>query len=296
MIILNEKKYAARLIENGAFENKPYNDLQIIARYLYHVDGYRKKRIEKYLLTFLDDHYPAYKANKFDWASTVEKIASKAGKYPLIEIESIDITQSELDKIDAIEHSRHRRVAFTMLCLAKLGNMRNENNNGWVNTELRDIFNLARVSVTIVQQDLIIGDLGILGLLEFPKQNGNLSSRVTFIDNYGKPVINVTEIDFKELGYVYMKYCGENIIRCENCGVLTRGGKTHRKKYCSSCSGSNDSSKGQHSTTKIIKCIDCGIDFEVSSYNTKALRCADCQHKHRLQSKRLQMQKYRANI
>lgn len=290
MIVLNEKKYAERIFESGTFEGKPYYDLQIMARYLYYVNGYRKKRIEKKLLSFLNDNYIPYRTNKLDWADTVESIAAKAGKYPLSEIDSVSITQSELDSISKLESPKHQRVAFTLLCIAKFGNMKNAKNNGWVNTELKEIFKIARVSATIVQQDYIIGDLGIAGLLEFPKQNGNLSSRVTFINDNSPIVLDVPEIDFMELSYAYRKYCGENIIRCKNCGILTPGGKTKRKKYCNNCSANTIME------VKTITCVDCGIKFETNSKNNRTCRCVTCQEKYRKEYYKNAKRKQRTSV
>ena len=287
MIILNEKKYAEKIFESGLFEGKPYYDLQVMARYLYYVNGYRKKRIEKSLLNFLNDHYPPYRTNKLDWADTVESIATKAGKYPLSEIDAVYITQSELDSIANLESQRHQRVAFAMLCIAKYGNMKNVKNNGWVNTEPKEIFKTARVSATIVQQDYIIGDLGIVGLLEFPKQNGNLSSRVTFIDDASPVVLEVVEIDFQELGYVYRKYCGENIIRCKNCGIYIKGSKDNKIKYCANCSGY----KKKDSIIK--KCVDCGNEFEIGA-RSRRIRCLSCYDAERRRIEREKKRKQRS--
>jgi DNA-directed RNA polymerase subunit RPC12/RpoP len=108
-----------------------------------------------------------------------------------------------------------------------------------------------------------------MGLLEFPKRNDNLSMRVTFLDIDSPEEIFIS--DFRELGYEYLKYQGENFIRCAECGILTRGSKKNNKKYCKNCSGYIPK------VTKSIVCVDCGQEFSTSAYNTKTKRCKECQ-------------------
>ena len=47
--------------------------------------------------------------------------------------------------------------------------------------------------------------------------------RITFMDDESEKIIFVD--DWRELGYYYRRYKGENIIRCAKCGKLERGNK-----------------------------------------------------------------------
>lgn len=268
MIILNEKEFAESCINNGQIVGKPFTTLSILAKYYYHL-GYRKKRITSLLIDFMVQNYPRYENNNPDWNSNIERIANNAGKYTLYEIDGVWITQSEIDTITNIHNKVLERLIFTFLCLAKLGNIKNEQNNGWVNVCDKEIFALARITCNLQDRDVKIGKLRKLGLLELPKRNDNLSCRVTFIDDESKKVFQVC--DFRELGYEYLKYKGENYIRCNECGILTKGNKNNTKKYCSSCV--------QYSPqeTKKIKCVDCGYEFQVDAKNNRTCRCISCQ-------------------
>lgn len=42
---------------------------------------------------------------------------------------------------------KYQKLLFTMLCYAKLYNLISENNNGWINADIKEIFRVARVSV-----------------------------------------------------------------------------------------------------------------------------------------------------
>lgn len=284
MIILNEREYAEKWLSSEQIEEQPYVVLSILAKYFY-AQGYKKKRISEMLFDFLCKHFTVVK--RLQWEDTCDQLAAKADKYPLYEFDGVWITQAELDKIATAESDKERRLLFTMLCLAKLGNLKRAKNNGWVNTETKELFKMARIDCRVYQRFYMIGKLGDQGFLEFPKQNGNLANRVTFIDDESEKVLHVT--DFRELGYEYMKYCGDDIIRCRECGMLTRGNKNGTKQYCSKCAGYTPID------TKTITCIDCGKAFDVSARNHKTERCDECQAKHRNEYQKKLMQKRRAN-
>lgn len=285
------------MLEQNGLEDNPHQAISILAKYFYHHCGYRKKKIIRHLTSFLEKNYPRYKIQKQSWAATIEKIANKAGKYPLYEVDEILITQAELDTIDTAENhpaianldrvtiNNIKRLSFTMLCLAKLGTAKSEKTNGWVNTRTRDLLQLSRINCSQKQGSFLISHMNAAGLLEFAKKNTNLSRRVTFINNNSKPVLLIS--DFRELGYAYLKYLGENIIECAQCGILIRGTANHSRRYCNECNGSKPM------ISKKIKCVDCGVIFTVPSKNNKTDRCPNCQNDRDRENARLRKQKQR---
>lgn len=164
-----------------------------------------------------------------------------------------------------------------MLCIAKLGAEKNPKSNGWVNTEIKELLQLSRISCTQKQGSFLISYLNAAGLLEFAKKNTNLSRRVTFIDDSSEKVLPIS--DFRELGYAYLKYRGENIIKCGQCGILIRGNANHSRRYCNNCNGT------KLMVDKKIACIDCGVVFTVSAKDNMTTRCATCYDKHRKERK-----------
>lgn len=284
MIILNERIFAEDCLRNGQIIGKPLSTLSILAKYYYSL-GYRKKKITSLLIEFLKKNYPRYNDNKLDWNANIERLAANAGKYILHEIDGVWITQTEIDTITNIHSKVLERLMFTFLCLAKLANIKNPQNNSWVNVNDKEIFSLARISCKVQDRDIRIGKLNELGLLEFPKRNDNLSCRVTFVDDESDKVLKVS--DFRELGYEYLKYNGENYINCADCGILTKGNKAGTKRYCSSCA------RYIPQGIKTIQCEDCGCKFEVPSLNNKTKRCPMCQSRHRKNYQRYVMRKRR---
>lgn len=284
MIVLNEREYAENCLQNGITNDNLYFTLSILARYYYHHLGYRKKRIAKLLLEFLGEHYPKYELNKYAWQTSVEKLAARAGKYPLFEIAGVNITKLELETIENIHNKVLERLAFTMLCLAKFGNAKSDKNDNWVNLDSKEIFKLARISCKAEERETKIGQLYQMGLLEFSRRNDNTNCQVTFVNDDSENILFIS--DSRELGYEYLAYKGDNFIRCADCGILTRGNKNGTKRYCKNCSGYTPQEM------KTVVCVDCGKEFVVSSLNSKSNRCDECRNKHEKEMKSLRNKRY----
>lgn len=277
MIILNEKSYAKKCLESGIIGDKPLFTLSVLAKYYYWCFGYSKNKIISLLFDFLSKYYPKYELNKSNWQAIIEEIAKKASSIRLFEISGIKVTKAEMKTIFGLKNKVLERLAFTMLCIAKLNNIKNPKNNGWVNADSKDIFNYARISCRSDEREIKMGQLWRKGLLEFSKRNDNLNCRVTFINDDSEEVLFVS--DFRELGYEYLLYKGENFIRCESCGILTRGNKARTKKHCNCCD------KYKPKGYKTVVCVDCGKGFKVNAKDNQTCRCKDCYIKYRKEYK-----------
>ena len=269
MRILNECKYAEKCLSDGSVGDNLFETLSILARYFYHKKGYKQKDIESALISFVEDHYVGYTKKRTYINGFIEKISKSAKNGTLQEIDGLWVTQKELDTIRGIGDSSTERLVFAMLCHAKLNIARNPNSNGWVNDHMKEIFATARISAKDEDRANMIRNLRTLGLIEKGKKGKIGNYRVAFVDKDGQNELFID--DFRELGYEYLKYCGQNFIRCAECGVLTRGNKAGTKRYCSSCVAYTPM------ITKKVTCVDCGEEFEVNSKNNKSKRCFFCQ-------------------
>ena len=231
-VVLNEVKQAEHIIENGEVGNKPTSTLFLLGKYYRVKENLDKEQTFNKLNEFMERNYKNY--NSALWEDIVEDISKKANKYSLREIDSLCITQDELDKISEIDNLKYQKLLFTMLCYAKLYNCISENNNGWINADIKEIFRVARVSVKYRNDKfLYLNDLEKTGLISFSNKNDNLNIRVNFVDMDGKKVFNIS--DFRELGYEYLNYIGNcKFIRCVECGRLIK--KTNNRcLYCTKC-------------------------------------------------------------
>lgn len=228
-IILNERDYAEYALKNNYLSHKPTETLSRVAKY-YYSEGFSKKDIHIKLEDFLLQCDPNTAIVK--WQDTIDRQIKEAEKYPLVEIDGIPITKAELDICNKLEKKQSRRLMFALICLAKLSNIINTKNNNWVNRPDKEIFKLANIVTPIKRQSLMLNDLRELGLIKFSKKVDNININVTCINNDSDPILYIS--DFRNLGYQYLKYCGEPYFECQSCGItIKRANNCH--KYCTDC-------------------------------------------------------------
>lgn len=231
-VVLNETKQTEYIIENGEAGNKPTSTLFLLGKYYRKKKELTKEQTFEKLNDFMKENYKNY--NPALWEDIIEDISKKANKYNLREIPYIEITQNELNKISELCSEKYEKLLFTMLCYAKLYNSISENNNGWVNTDIKEIYRVARVTVKHREDKfLYLNDIEKTGLISFSNKNDNLNLKINFIDTSSNVVLLID--DFRELGYEYLNYLGKgNFIRCTVCNKLIR--KTNNKcLYCKEC-------------------------------------------------------------
>lgn len=228
-IVLNERECAIEALQRCVLDTKPLETLGRIAKY-YRSEGYKKSEIHSMLESFMlkCDHT----INIIKWQDAIDRQIKNAEKYPLIEIDGIPITKKELGVCDSLTGKQMKRLMFTLICIAKFCNAVIDKNNNWVNRPDKEIFKLANVIVPIKRQSLMLNDLREAGLIRFSRKVDNININVSCIDNVSDPALIIT--DYRNLGYQYMRYCGEPYFECASCGIVIKyTGKKH--KYCSDC-------------------------------------------------------------
>lgn len=246
-IVLNEYEWAERMISGRRLGNKPGETLLRVAKY-YLENGYSKRETRRLLDQFLMQCDPD--ASLVHWANTLDKIVKNASRYPLVQIDSVRVTDAELQKIETLNSKRLRRLAFTMLCVVKYWNAVSPNNNNWLNTPDKEVFQMANINVSSEQHDLMYGELLEAGFIRLSKKIDNLNVQIIFLEETESDD-GITIRDFRNIGYQYMRFCGEPFYECENCGIVVRrksstvvrdprkncraniGGRA--PKYCPSC-------------------------------------------------------------
>lgn len=235
-VVLNEVKQVEHIIEKGEVGNKPASTLFLLGKYYRQKENLNKEQTFNKLNEFMQQNYKNY--NSALWEDIIEDISKKANKYLLREIDYIVITQSELDKILEVKNLKYQKLLFTMLCYAKLYNKISENNNNWINTDIKEIYRVARVTVKYRNDKfLYLNDLEQMDLISFSNKNDNLNIKVNFVDLEGQSVFSIN--DFRELGYEYMNYIGKGkFIKCMECKRLVKKKSKHdySTKYCIECS------------------------------------------------------------
>ena len=279
-LLLNEVTEAEQIIDGAISDITISEALSLISRYYRQMlelsPKETKSRLYQWLLTQLNS------CNVDDWDEFIDKLISNAKKYPLLQVDKIYITKSEISKIQTLKKKNQQKLAFTLLVLAKYGNLKSVKNNSWVLIQQYKAFQLARVVGD--SRWSTMRELKDAGLIDFAHKVDNINVRVTFIDDDSEPELAVS--DLRELGYQYLRYTGEEFVECRECGVLVR--KTCiNKKYCKDCAGYQPIIK------KKVQCIDCGEWFEVDNKNTKTMRCSFCQEEKNKENGRKRINKLR---
>lgn len=234
-IVLNEHEWAKEMIASRSLGKKPFETLSRVAKY-YIDKNYPKKEVRKMLDTFLIQCEPNASLPK--WSDTIDYALERALKYKAIKIDYIEISKQEMKAIDSLGGKQLRRLAFTLLCLAKYWDIINPQGDHWVNNKDCDIMRIANINTSIKRQSLMYHTLNAAGMIQFSKKVDNTNVRVCFIED-GEVAMRIS--DFRNLGYQYLKYHGEPYFECQNCGITTRYDKPDNKnslskqKYCRSC-------------------------------------------------------------
>lgn len=227
-IILNEKKFAESAIVNG-FTTKNVKETVFTLSKYYHSLGLSINEIHDNLDKFMSVNYQNY--NPVEWSKVLDYDISKMKNHPLIELEYVPITKNELITIQEIKGVELQRLAFTLLCIAKYGNMTFESNNDWAARDSKEIFTSARIKKTVENRGLMFHELMTLRLIGYSKLPDNTHVKVKFIDNDSETILQVK--DLNNLGSEFRFYLGEKFVRCEECGILMKP-KTDIKR-CSEC-------------------------------------------------------------
>lgn len=233
-IVLNELTWAEEALRSKELGSRPYETIIRIAKY-YTYNGFSKKETRRRLEEFLVmcDQSISVVA----WSSALDRAVKYAAKHEPIVIDGINVSKTELEKINALDGTQVRRLAFTLLCVAKYNRIVSPNTLNWVRTDGPEIMRMANVKVNVRRQSLLYTRLRDAGLIRFSRKVDNLSVQVLFIDS-DETAIRVS--DFRNLGYQYLMYRGEPYAVCQHCGIVYKrtvqaGSRGRPQKYCPDC-------------------------------------------------------------
>lgn len=234
MLVLNEIQWAKDMIRKRSLGEKPFETLCRIAMYYFANDisvNDARSKMEDFV--FLCDS----RTSITKWNKIIDTAIQVAKRRVPVTKDAIYITNTELDKINSLEGAQLKRLAFTLLCVAKYYNISNNNTNGWINTKDSEIMKLANIKTSIKRQSDMYRKLKECGLVRFSHKVDNTSMQICFVSD-GDNVISVK--DFRNLGYQYMILSqNSSYFFCEHCGIATKANnpnKGRKQKYCNDCS------------------------------------------------------------
>ena len=232
-MLLDEYSIAEQIMITKRIEKR--EELFIVAKYLRNetkCDELTTFAILNNILSRSNRNYNPAKSAKY-----VMNLTKKALNYKLNKVDSIIVTNKELDIIHDIENLKLQRLLFSLLVHAKFRNCLSGDNNNWCNISVNELYKTARVSTrNAKEKGLLLNKLKNLELISFSRRNTNLNIRCEFVDNENTDGIVIS--DLRELGYQYLALTDkDHFLKCSNCGItIKRKSKNdYSTKYCNSC-------------------------------------------------------------
>lgn len=284
--VFDEQKSIEQIINNGIVDNNNLvYTIKDLARYNHYVRGLNKKDNYGSIDEYMRAHSSIY--TEVGYSQAINGCIKDVVKKPFCNIQSVVITQEELETIKKLNDDRKEKLAFVLLADAKYFDQINgkKTDISWIS--VRDLYQLARVTMPIGDRAMFLGFLYEDELVKCnynPKFTGHT---LLYVSNTNDDVgLVLTENNYKELAFTYMNWKYGGYKECEKCGRLIKVRKN--TKYCKDCAPSSDT---QHA--KMVVCVDCGTEFAASINATNACRCSDCREAHKREYWKIKKREYR---
>lgn len=279
-----------KMSNNYANQENPEETIRDLARYNYHMLGMNKEDNYDAILTYMSKNCPDFYEEKY--FKTIYRNIASAKKYKFRNVSSVKITQSEMDTIAALNDIRKEKIAFVLLAVAKYYNNVSDDNNNRMYISISDLFKMARVSIPCKERATYLHFAYETGILVEHTLVGTNLKVVSIIDDSSETVMELSEGDYKELAYMYLNYKNGGYKACKGCGKLFKMHKSEPGRlYCKECG-----KKEEKSEFKVIRCVDCGCDVVIRSYNMETIRCDSCYQEYRRKYKTEKERERRARL
>lgn len=233
MIIFDEVKYAENVIRNGCSRKYILVDFKILAKYFLLHKKYTEEKTMEEMLNILKNKQSIIPIN---YLPQKIELSMKYAKTEELKTSSIiEINQNELIAIDSLpEHLRE--LAFIYLFIWKW------NGEDSFFIDKSDLKKMLKVSgIANYKIDVLDGELERLGFISFVDYCRKEKVKVNLDkSDMSDSVISIEDFDNALL--YYRRYCGENIINCNDCSCLVKV-TGNRQKYCKNCANKHRSEK-----------------------------------------------------
>lgn len=243
----NELAYAKLILEKGFTSKYINNELRVLAKYYKYI-GRKPVEREKLLYEFCEKHLDDYDRVKYYKNINAALNHAKKKENKIIEINTIGVTDKEIEYIEKINLSKfHKMVAFSLLVVDKLNNMtldikhgkdrKSNHYYGGNEKKYRELSSQSCIPSSKRKKaenvHSLISDLANQNILEI-KGNGYIHLKfIEEIPASNEYVININ--NFNNLGLYYELYIGEKKVKtCECCETPIRV-NSNRTKYCFKC-------------------------------------------------------------
>ena len=208
----------------------------------------------------------------------IDLCVQRAKKHPFKQVSEVHITKNELQFIKNLNDIKQEKIAFVLLASAKYYDAVRDTKKNTAYMRNSDICKLARITIPAKDRDVFMQFAYDKMVLLRHSRAASIEKTVGFISNdeNDKVVLKLKENDFKDLAYTYLAYkTPHKFRRCVVCNCWMKKDSKDRR-LCKECSTKEEKEK---SLIKEKQCIDCGKSVYVSIFDSKTVRCEDCQSK-----------------
>ena len=238
MINPKEKEWIAEILTTH--EKPKKMTLYQLARYIamFHYDEWHELKIGQYvenvINTMREFGFSSIEFQEWRFNDYIKRFCKKMinGKirHELLNVDSVSLTKKEIDVIRSAKIEKQQMLMFTFFVLAKI----NLVPSGWVNYDLKDVFECADLKMTKKQRHMFIHDLytqELIRLNEYPDKRGYQVELQDDIDD-----IAITVTSFQHLGRQYLDKYKDGWMMCKRCNKMIKI-KAPNQKYCKKCAG-----------------------------------------------------------
>ena len=275
--LFNEKSAIENMINMKVVDNDNiFVTIKDLARYNYFVYNMDKDNNYKSILKYLQKN--GQNINEENVYNIIDLCVQRAKKHPFKQVSEVHITKNELQFIKNLNDIKQEKIAFVLLASAKYYDAVRDTKKNTAYMRNSDICKLARITIPAKDRDVFMQFAYDKMVLLRHSRAASIEKTVGFISNdeNDKVVLRLKENDFKDLAYTYLAYkTPHNFRRCVVCNCWMKKDSKDRR-LCKECSTKEEKEK---SLIKEKQCIDCGKSVYVSIFDSKTVRCEDCQSK-----------------
>ena len=221
MIIFDEKKYAEKILEEGFSRFMSLKDLIILSKYYSYLNN-SSIQIKKNLIGFCKKYNPEFNNIIWDWK--IDKAISSGKKYGLRFEQKVNISKKEIEFIKTLKNYKLEKILFVMIVVAKF--FRRNKNELYINANIGDIFNLAKIRADRTEKNQMIYKLNTAGYIKATLV-GSFKIELDNIDNKNDNDDYIVVDDFDNIVSFYP-------VTCISCGIAIIN-KSKRHDFCDNC-------------------------------------------------------------
>lgn len=264
--VFNERVSIEDMIQHGAVDEVNINrTIKKLARYNYYVLGLSEDDNYNEIVNYMNKNCAYF--SEVGSYSDIKGCVRDASKGAWKDIHQIVITKAELAVIASLNDIRQEKLAFVLLADAKYDNAYKQKqlNLSYLNNS--DLYRLARVTMPIKDRSLFLHFLYANELVEININPTTTHKKLLYVDENSDDIgLVLTENNYKELAFTYLNWKNGGYKECKSCGKLFKA-RTNGQ-YCKKCSEKLD--------YKMIVCIECGKEVQISLKDNYTCRCEDC--------------------